>query len=136
MINRTIIKFVFLVFPTLTIAEPLIIVPITEKLLFPEFYISGTNQKAIAHPKFNQTDSFSFFVEGVKGRQFKISLAPNQSLNDGKSAVSISKFIFGCGLSSSGKGVVKQSGRSELLCIGAQALRNPLMILIKIINLR
>ncbi|MDA0148231.1 DUF4402 domain-containing protein [Vibrio sp. LaRot3] len=83
--------------------------------------ISGSNQRVISDPELNQPDVFRFYVKGEKGKSIGVSLPKNQHVSNGNSHIKINKFSFGCGLSKSGKALIKNNGITDLLCIGAKA---------------
>lgn len=91
------------------------------QLRFSQQLVSGSHQQITSHPRINQTDVFRFYIKGKKGKKIQISLPSDQTIARGNEKISINQFIFGCGLSSAGIATVKNTGITDLLCIGAKA---------------
>lgn len=115
-------KYIIIAFAALTSslveASSLSIIPKKNNLIFPGFYISGIYQNATSHPKYDQPDVTSFYVSGLKNRDIVISIPENQSITNNSNVVELDNYLFGCGLSATGKATIKNDGMSELLCIG------------------
>lgn len=89
---------------------------------FPDLYISGINHIAASQPDQNRLHVVRFHVEGIPGRRINVSVPGSQYLRHATQSRSlkIGKILYGCGLSSKGKATITNTGKSNLLCIGAQ----------------
>tara|TARA_Y100001956_G_scaffold81114_1_gene97854 strand:+ start:1382 stop:1849 length:468 start_codon:yes stop_codon:yes gene_type:complete len=96
------------------------------ELEFPGTFLAGTSQIATSNPEQTQIHVVRFYVEGDPGRRINVSVSNGQYLYHSTSSRSlkIGKVFYGCGLSVRGRATISRSGKSDLLCIGAQVRIN------------